>query len=91
MALFRVYSALFFSKIVLCHDFRFHFSVFLVVINHFYCFRVFYFTHKGNAKIMPLLIYVRRSHGQRNDMQNRRSVGEPLPRSIRNFALQKEQ
>lgn len=46
---------------------------------------------KGDAKIMPLLVHVRRSHGQRDDVQNRRSVGKPLPRPVRNIALQKEQ
>lgn len=45
----------------------------------------------GDAKVMPMLIHVRRSHGQGDDMQNRRSVGEPLQRPVRNIALQKEQ
>jgi len=48
-------------------------------------------TYIGDAKVMPMLIHVRRSHGQGDDMQNRRSVGEPLQRPVRNIALQKEQ
>ncbi|KAF0768274.1 potassium voltage-gated channel protein eag-like, partial [Aphis craccivora] len=44
----------------------------------------------SNAKIMPMLIHVWRSHGQGDDMQNRRSVGKPLQRPVRNLALQKE-
>lgn len=40
---------------------------------------------------MPMHVYVRRPYGQGDDLQNRRSVGEPLSRSVRNFALQKEQ
>lgn len=40
---------------------------------------------------MSMLVHVRRSHGQGDDMQNRRGAGEPLPRPVRDFALQKEQ
>lgn len=40
---------------------------------------------------MSLLLHVWRSHGQGDYMQDRRSAGKSLPRSVRNFALQKEQ
>lgn len=49
------------------------------------------FRQKGNAKIMPMRFHVRRPHGQGNHMQDRRGAGEPLPRPVRDFALQKEQ
>lgn len=40
---------------------------------------------------MPMRFHVWRPHGQGDHMQNRRGIGESLPRPIRNFALQKEQ